>query len=208
MASRGKVKLLQNARRRARSKGLLFDLQPEDVVLISHCPILKIPLSFSTKIRTNNSYSLDRIDNNKGYTKDNILVCSWRSNFLKGDATVDELEKIVRYYKRLNKKTEQNEKTNSRRTSRPLLSDMEKADVQSVQNVSSLDLSTWRESSNRRASRYVAMLVSDLAYVANRSQQECSGNSGGSRKCTQRIREKTRRVGRYNCSDRANPSPY
>ena len=35
-----------------------------------------------------------------GYTKENIIVVSWKANDLKGRATIDELDKIVTFYKR------------------------------------------------------------------------------------------------------------
>jgi hypothetical protein len=48
-----------------------------------------------------NAPSIDRIDNNKGYTKDNIMVISRRANILKKDATFDELITIGKFYERL-----------------------------------------------------------------------------------------------------------
>lgn len=43
--------------------------------------------------------SIDRINQDSGYTKDNIRVISWRANHIKNDATLEELEKIVAYVK-------------------------------------------------------------------------------------------------------------
>ena len=56
------------------------------------CAISKIPMTYiagSGKHITN--VSIDRIDSNKGYTKDNVqLVCS-QVNMMKSDLTFDEL---------------------------------------------------------------------------------------------------------------------
>jgi len=41
--------------------------------------------------------SVDRFDNTKGYTRDNIRVISLRANLLKKDATVDEVRKLLVY---------------------------------------------------------------------------------------------------------------
>jgi cupin superfamily acireductone dioxygenase involved in methionine salvage len=42
--------------------------------------------------------SIDRIDNTRGYIKDNIIIVSRRANILKKDATIDELRKLANYY--------------------------------------------------------------------------------------------------------------
>ncbi len=41
--------------------------------------------------------TLDRIIPSRGYVRGNIAVISFRANFLKRDATLDELRKIIRY---------------------------------------------------------------------------------------------------------------
>jgi len=46
-----------------------------------------------------NSPTLDRIDNTKGYTKDNIIIVSFKANTIKNSATIEELEKVLQYYK-------------------------------------------------------------------------------------------------------------
>lgn len=86
--------MLTAAKYRAKKNNLPFDLEVSDIVLPTHCPILKIPLltyaGQGNNIRKD-SYSLDRIDPTKGYTKDNIQVISGLANRMKQNATQEEL---------------------------------------------------------------------------------------------------------------------
>lgn len=91
--------MVVNAKIRARENGLEFNLKKEDIVIPEFCPVLGIKLVFGTGKLHDNSPTLDRIDNNKGYTKDNIQVISWRANKIKGYATIDDLEQILFYMK-------------------------------------------------------------------------------------------------------------
>jgi len=83
---------------RAKVIGVEFNLRPEDVIIPDTCPVLGIPLRFSNRPRDPNSPSIDRIDNRKGYTQDNVVIVSNRVNALKGDASVEELIKIATFY--------------------------------------------------------------------------------------------------------------
>jgi len=89
--------LLRRAKYRAKKKELEFSLRLEDIIVPEYCPVLGIKLQLLEN-EMNSSPSLDRIDNTKGYTKDNILVISYRANTLKRDATKEELKKISEYY--------------------------------------------------------------------------------------------------------------
>lgn len=94
------VEILGKARMRAKNKGLEFNITKEDLLpLPTHCPVLGFELKFGTGPRLPNSGSIDRIDNTKGYVKGNIRVISWRANTLKNDASLEELEAIVKYIK-------------------------------------------------------------------------------------------------------------
>jgi hypothetical protein len=59
----------------------------------THCPVFTwIALEYRVgEGRRDNSPSLDRIDNTKGYVKGNVRVISWRANNLKGNAIDQEL---------------------------------------------------------------------------------------------------------------------
>ncbi len=83
------------SKKRAKKLGLEFNLEISDIVIPDTCPILGIPLFYKGGPRTNNSPSVDRIDNTKGYVKENIWVISWRANHIKGNATLEELKLIV-----------------------------------------------------------------------------------------------------------------
>lgn len=88
-----------SAQNRARKRGLEFTLKFEDLIVPEHCPVLGMKLEHSTGGHADNSPSLDRVDNSKGYTQDNVRIISRRANCLKNDATLEELEAIVRYIK-------------------------------------------------------------------------------------------------------------
>ena len=90
------------AKRRARHKGIKFNIMVEDIQKAIDqsngvCPILHIPLEISTKSMDPNSPSLDRIDNSKGYEIGNIHIISNRANILKRDASLHEMKQIARW---------------------------------------------------------------------------------------------------------------
>ena len=95
------IYLVEASKERARKKGLEHTLTTEDIQIPSHCPVLGIPIVVGVGKQTDNSPSIDRIDNERGYVKENVIVVSWKANDLKGRATVEELEKIVSFYKKL-----------------------------------------------------------------------------------------------------------
>jgi uncharacterized membrane protein len=94
--------LLNRARRRAKQFNLEFDLIIDDVKIPEYCPVLKIPLiapTIDARKRTNNTPTLDRINNSKGYIKNNVFVISWRANRLKDNMTIEEVESLLQYMK-------------------------------------------------------------------------------------------------------------
>lgn len=91
-------RILYAAKSRAKAKGLAFTLRVENLLpLPEKCPVLGTPLYQGTRHDCNNAHSIDRLDNAKGYTPDNIRVVSRRANDLKGDARLDE-SIVVAYY--------------------------------------------------------------------------------------------------------------
>jgi|SRR5271166_6136037 len=83
--------LVWQAKHRAKRDSLEFDLLPGDIQIPTTCPVLKIPI-YPGKRNSAHSPSLDRRDNDKGYTKANTQVISYRANVLKRDATITELK--------------------------------------------------------------------------------------------------------------------
>src|SRR5262252_1025870 len=75
------------AKRRSTRDGREFTIKLSDIKVPDRCPILGIPLFYTEGRQSDNSPSIDRIDSNRGYTPDNIVVISWRANRLKGSAS-------------------------------------------------------------------------------------------------------------------------
>ena len=100
------LKVLYNQLKRgAEKRNIPFELTLNDLNDLSFpltCPILEIELGFNTGSPKDNSYSIDRIDSSKGYTRDNIIVVSNRVNTIKSNASIDELIKIAEYYQQFN----------------------------------------------------------------------------------------------------------
>ena len=96
-----KKQMLHRTKTRALKKGLEFNLTEEDIIIPEYCILLEIPLIVGTKGEYENSPSIDRIDNSKGYTKDNIQIISKKANSMKNSATYEELmifhKNILRY---------------------------------------------------------------------------------------------------------------
>ncbi len=93
--------LYYGAKTRAKKLGIEFSLKLGELDIPETCPVLGIPMEKSTTgKREDGSPSLDRLDNSKGYTPDNVKVISWRANKLKNNSSIEELEAIVDYMKR------------------------------------------------------------------------------------------------------------
>lgn len=89
--------LFYAAQSRARKKGIEFNIQLSDIVLPELCPVLGIPMKKNDNKCKDSSYSLDRVDNSKGYIKGNIQVISNKANILKNSLTPDLCDKIKEY---------------------------------------------------------------------------------------------------------------
>lgn len=100
---RAKV-LLSNAKNRAKKRQLDFDLTLKYLEdrMPDQCPVLKLRIDYSGKNKEC-CPSIDRIDNNKGYTKDNIRIISMRANAIKRDASVEEIAQILNYMRKRSK---------------------------------------------------------------------------------------------------------
>lgn len=78
--------ILLRAKSRAKEKGLDFNLEIQDILIPTHCPILGIPL-----VPNNGTISIDRIIPSLGYVKGNIWIISKKANTMKNNATPEEL---------------------------------------------------------------------------------------------------------------------
>ena len=86
----------------ARSRGLTFNLELKDVrKLMSTNKCFYSGVELSKVVGAPNQHTIDRVDNDKGYVKGNVVACSSRMNYLKKDMNVAE---IVMIYKGLKKK--------------------------------------------------------------------------------------------------------
>ena len=94
-------RLYNSAKRRAKNKGYDFNIELEDVVVPEFCPVLGIKLCNGDGVAIDSSYSLDRIDTSIGYVKGNVVVVSYKVNTMKSNGTIEDMEKIVRFYKKL-----------------------------------------------------------------------------------------------------------
>lgn len=89
--------MLANIKVRAKKFGIECDLQSGDIIIPDVCPVLGISIILDQPGMSDNSPSVDRVDNSKGYTKNNIRVISMRANRLKSDASLAELRALVEY---------------------------------------------------------------------------------------------------------------
>jgi hypothetical protein len=92
-------KIYNDAKLRAAKKGLEFNIELSDIVIPNVCPILDIKLEHNVKHSKENSPSIDRIDNTKGYIKGNIQVISTLANNMKNSATFEQLHKFADWVK-------------------------------------------------------------------------------------------------------------
>ena len=80
----------------------LLELIPKDL----RCPIFKTKFKFGGVKKSDKIYclSIDRIDNKRGYHKDNVVIVSMRANTMKSTGTVKEMYMVADFYYELEKK--------------------------------------------------------------------------------------------------------
>ncbi len=110
LASYWASKLISGARYRSLKRGWSpCTLKAEDIYAVwpknNICPVLGIKMVHGHENKFN-SPTLERIDNNKRYLKENILVVSHRANCIKNDGTWQEIIQVGKFYKNLEKKNE------------------------------------------------------------------------------------------------------
>ena len=101
--------LYHHLKNSAKKRGIPFSLtltDLHDLTIPITCPVLGIPIRHERGRPTDNSISVDRIDSDKGYTKDNIIVVSQKANRLKSNATLSEMKQLVEFYEQLERDNE------------------------------------------------------------------------------------------------------
>jgi hypothetical protein len=99
--------IFHSAKKRAKKDNVIFTLNLEDLVFQKFCPVFNVELDWTVrksldKNRTPrfNAPSLDRVNPNKGYTKENVQIISLRANFLKSDGSDLEHIQIAKYLRK------------------------------------------------------------------------------------------------------------
>lgn len=83
--------LLTRAIERSGKMGLECNIDINDIEIPELCPLLNVPFKYGSQSNKWYTYSLDRIDNSKGYIKGNIQVITYLANTMKSKATKKEL---------------------------------------------------------------------------------------------------------------------
>lgn len=89
-------KMFWAAYTRAKNKNIEFSIKETDIIIPEKCPLLEIPLIPGIINTSKNSPTIDRKNNEKGYTPENIWVISHLANRIKCNLTTDELKTLVK----------------------------------------------------------------------------------------------------------------
>lgn len=94
-------RMLARTKHRAKKLSLPFNLTLDDIIIPAVCPVFgrQFNLDATNSSMKDWSPSIDRIVPNIGYVRGNIQIISMRANAIKRDATLEELESLVRYLK-------------------------------------------------------------------------------------------------------------
>lgn len=99
-----RIVLYRYAKNHSKRCNIKFNITPNDIIIPKECPILKHEFILNDKQYT---YSIDRIDNSKGYIPGNIAVISRLANIMKNCANFEQLilfsENIKDYIKKQSK---------------------------------------------------------------------------------------------------------
>lgn len=85
--------LLRHATQHAKKLNIPCTIKHSDIIIPDKCPLLDVPFILNDKKYT---YSIDRIDNSKGYVPGNIAVISRLANMMKNCANFIELTTFSR----------------------------------------------------------------------------------------------------------------
>jgi|GEM_PF-2674189 len=98
-----KLKMLSKAKDKARRKNVFFDLTVDDIKIGTKCPILGTTFKVGRE-NWGDSPSLERIDKNRGYEPDNVMVVSMMANSIRNQATPYQIKQVGDFYEQLYRK--------------------------------------------------------------------------------------------------------
>lgn len=92
--------IIRNSKFMAKRRNIEFNITLHDFELPKYCPILGIELKYGAGNDGNafDHATLDRIDNSKGYIKNNVMIISRLANAMKNQASFDQLELFNKNY--------------------------------------------------------------------------------------------------------------
>lgn len=93
--------MLQSAKFRAKRDGRKFELKKSDITIPSVCPVFGTPLVRGTRQFHDNAPTLERINQNEGYVKTNVMVISYRANRIKNDASLEEISAVLSFFSKI-----------------------------------------------------------------------------------------------------------
>lgn len=89
--------LLIGVKKRAKDKGIPFDIDAADIIIPDECPVFGVTLVRGKGKVCQNSPTIDRIIPELGYVKGNIQVISHLANAMKQNATKEQLIKFAEW---------------------------------------------------------------------------------------------------------------
>ena len=98
-----KLKILNKAKGKARRKNVFFDLTVDDIKIGTKCPILGTTFKVGRE-NWGDSPSLERIDKNRGYEPDNVMVVSMMANLIRNQVTPHQIKQVGDFYEHLYRK--------------------------------------------------------------------------------------------------------
>lgn len=104
-SKRSMRRAVNDSRARAKLAGIPHAISILDVAVPETCPVLGVPLEFSTGKKAHNSPSIDRMRPELGYVAGNVRVISHRANVLKNNGSLDEMRRVVQDLERIHAPT-------------------------------------------------------------------------------------------------------